>query len=654
QLLSTNPSFVTDNSTGSIVITADLAKGNGAITNFNDVVIHTGVITSKSTTNTDWKYSKFPWPGNTSTNTAAKCTPVPGTTKVTFTITNGLRNFYGITDATEKILKIALLFRNAAGTVVQRNFDGSDMYIPVYESALAVRIDQPFSHPTFNPLPEAINITVGQPLAITANSNVAATLKLFLNGNQVGTTVNNGTTISANPTLAAAGNQEIVAEAVAGGVTKRDTMKFVIAAANNVAPIPAGLRDGINYDPADPTSATLVFFAPQKQNVFVIGDFTNWERKAEYQMNVTPDNNRYWLKITGLTPGVEYAYQFVIDGSLTVADYFTEKVLDPWNDKWIPATTYPNLKPYPEGKTSGIVSILQTSKPAYNWKITNFQRPTQHNLIAYEMHMRDFLHTQSYKSLLDTLDYIKNLGMNCVKFMPINEFEGNNSWGYNPNFYFAVDKAYGTEHDFKRIIDACHEKGMAVVIDMVLNHSFGSSPMVQMYWNAAAQKPAANSPWFFPDARHPFNVGFDMNHDLSNQATKDFVDRVMEHWLVNFKVDGFRWDLSKGFTPLSMNTADIGVWNAFSQARIDIWKRIYDKMQQIAPGTYCILEHLGDNGEEAQLGNHGMMLWGKMTDEYNNATMGFPNNGDLTRSFDRPFWNKRNLVSYMESHDEER
>ena len=91
--------------------------------------------------------------------------------------------------------------------------------------------------------------------------------------------------------------------------------------------------------------------------------------------------------------------------------------------------------------------------------------------------------------------------------MPFNEFEGNNSWGYNPDFYFAPDKYYGPENTLKQFIDSCHAKGIAVVMDIALNHSFGSSPLVQLYWDAANNRPAADNPWFNPVAKHALQCG---------------------------------------------------------------------------------------------------------------------------------------------------
>jgi 1,4-alpha-glucan branching enzyme len=195
--------------------------------------------------------------------------------------------------------------------------------------------------------------------------------------------------------------------------------------------------------------------------------------------------------------------------------------------QYISASTYPNLKAYPTGKTSGIVSLLQTAKPVFNWQTTNFTRPDKRNLVIYELLIRDFVATQNFQTVKDTLSYLKRLGVNAIEIMPFNEFEGNDSWGYNPSFYFAPDKAYGTETAVRQFVDECHRQGIAVIMDMVLNHSFGSSPMVQLYWDAANNQPAANSPWFNQVATHPFNVGYDFNHEA--QATKDFVDRVVEH-----------------------------------------------------------------------------------------------------------------------------
>jgi len=373
---------------------------------------------------------------------------------------------------------------------------------------------------------------------------------------------------------------------------------------------------------------------------------------SKHQMHKTPDENRYWLRITGLTPGVEYGYQFLIDGNVKVADYMTEKVLDPSNDQYIPAANYPNLKPYPTGLTTGIVSILQTAKAAYNWQVNNFVKPDKRNLIIYEMLVRDFVATQNWQTVKDSISYLKRLGINAIEVMPFNEFEGNNSWGYNPDFYFAPDKMYGTENALRQFIDECHKQGIAVIMDIAMNHAFGLSPTVQMYWDGTANQPAANNPWHNVTAKHPFNVGFDFNHE--SDATKNLVDRVVEHWLTNYRIDGFRWDLSKGFTQVNSGS-DVNAWSNRDASRIAIWKRIYDKMQATVPGSYCVLEHFAANNEEIELSNYGMLLWGNLNSAYNEATMGYLSNSNFQSGiYTNRGWSQPNLITYQESHDEER
>jgi len=204
---------------------------------------------------------------------------------------------------------------------------------------------------------------------------------------------------------------------------------------------PADVVDGINY--IDNNTVILSLYAPEKEYVFAIGDFNDWDVVQAHYMKQTPDGNRYWVEINNLVAGQEYAFQYLIDGYLRVADAYTDKVLDPWNDQYIPSSTYPNLKPYPDEKTTGIVSVLQTNQPEYQWQVTNFEAPAPTDLVIYELLLRDFIDAQNYQTLTDTLSYLKRLGINAIELMPFNEFEGNESWGYNTSFHMALDKYYG-------------------------------------------------------------------------------------------------------------------------------------------------------------------------------------------------------------------
>ncbi|WP_462266885.1 alpha-amylase family glycosyl hydrolase [Mucilaginibacter sp.] len=416
--------------------------------------------------------------------------------------------------------------------------------------------------------------------------------------------------------------------------------------------IPSGAGDGVTFL-NNGTSAIFNLYAPNKASVSVIGDFNNWQPAA---MKKTSDGSRWWVQVDNLDAAKTYSYQYYVDNTLKVADPYTQLVLDPANDSYISSDTYPNLPVYPTGKTTGIVSTMQANPAAYTWKNTSFTRPDKSKLVVYELHLRDFIQAHNYQTLKDTLSYLSNLGVNAIELMPVNEFEGNESWGYNPSFYFAPDKYYGTKNALKAFIDECHSRGMAVIQDMVLNHSFGQSPMVQLYFNSAINKPAANSPWFNQDATHPYNVGYDFNHESA--ATKYFAKNVMKFWMQEYKVDGFRFDLSKGFTQKNSGN-DVSSWGAYDASRIAIWKDYNNYIKSLDPNFYVILEHFAADQEEAELAAQGMMLWNNLNFNANQATMSYNDSGgswDLSRLFydthnsTQPY----NLVSYIESHDEER
>ena len=165
---------------------------------------------------------------------------------------------------------------------------------------------------------------------------------------------------------------------------------------------------------------------------------------------------------------------------MRIADPYTELVIDPWNDQWIPEETYPNMPVFPNMLTENTpVSVLQPGAPDFNWTDQDFERPAKSSLVIYELLVRDFTDERNYQTILDTLDYLDRLGINAIEFMPVNEFNGNDSWGYNPTFYLALDKAYGDKSTFKQLVNACHERGIAVLLDVVLNHADYPNPFLK-------------------------------------------------------------------------------------------------------------------------------------------------------------------------------
>jgi len=415
--------------------------------------------------------------------------------------------------------------------------------------------------------------------------------------------------------------------------------------------VPAGAGDGVTFTNGG-KSAIFNLYAPGKTSVTLTGDFNDWSTDTKYNMTKSTDGTRWWIQIDNLDPNTEYAYQYYINKSFKIGDPYCEKVLDPNNDSGV-ASVYPGLKAYP-AKATGIVSVMQANQPAYTWTTTTFTRPDPKNLVIYEMLVRDFVQTHSYKTIKDTLNYIARLGVNALELMPVNEFEGNDSWGYNPNYYFAPDKYYGTKNDLKALIDACHAKGIAVIQDIVLNHSFGSSPMVQLYADGSGTP--LNNPWYNTTPTHPFNVGYQFNHE--SQATKYFVKNVLKFWMTEYHIDGFRFDLAKGFTQTNSGT-DVGAWGKYDASRVAIWKDYNNFIKSIDPKLYVILEYFSESQEESELANEGMMTWNNQSFNAEQATMGYNDAGgswDFSYVFyDKyAFTNPYALVTYFESHDEER
>ncbi len=405
---------------------------------------------------------------------------------------------------------------------------------------------------------------------------------------------------------------------------------------------PAGVTNGIYYG-ADGTSVTLCTYAASKtqsaKRVFLLGDMTDWKLKEEYQLY--KDGNYFWITLTGLTPGQEYRFQYAVERAdgvkKQISDLYSEKVLHP-DDQYEPKKVDPDLLDYPAGKgADGYVTVIQPGKPQFQWSdaTLHFQRPNKNNLVIYELWIYDYTEGRSLKGLMKRLDYIQNLGVNAVELMPICEFDGNYNWGYSPNHYFAPDRAYGSETMYKEFIDECHKRGIAVIIDMVFNHATGLNPMNKLYPYGTD---LANNPWFNVNAPHSDNVYEDWNHGFA--PAKEMFTRALKYWLTEYKVDGFRFDLSHG---LCSNQANTSVTNL---------KYYYDNgVKAVAPDAYMILEHWGNNmgTERPQLINYGMQCWANTTNAYCQTAMGWLKDGDGFGDA-----NKDGYVSYCESHDEER
>ena len=448
---------------------------------------------------------------------------------------------------------------------------------------------------------------------------------------------------------------------------------------------PAGAKKGVNYNFPNVGEVTFVLHTPTsteykyydsnnctgitstattvaKKVVHLIGDFNNWKVTDTYSLK--KDGDYWWITLTmsSLSPiQTEYIYQYLVDGEIRIGDPYTHKVSDP-DDKYIDEKVYPNLIAYPYGKTTGQASVLELNKEAYHWQVPVFVRMKERNeLNVYELHFRDFTSEGTYKAATQKLNYLKDLGITCIHIMPISEFEGNDSWGYNPNYYFAADKAYGTENDLKEFVDEAHKLGIAVVNDLVLNHAFYSNPNAMLYWDKQNNRPAQDNPWFNAQHKGVYDTaghwGADFNH--ASEHTRQMVNDIIDYWMNEFKLDGFRFDFTKGFTQKEPNPSDPWASN-YDVCRIEILKNmaqmVWKNKTEEGKAPYVIFEHLANDNEDKALADSGILMWSGAgpQNSYMEMAMGYHQLSFMSSVYSSRGFANANYMSYIESHDEER
>ena len=638
QIVTSSPLFPTKN--GNVTITYDVSQGNGALPGVTPVYAHTGLITDRSgSAPAVWQYTQ----GNWGTADAHVLMTSIGNNK--WQITYNIASFYG-DNTGDTINQLAFVFRNTDGSIVGRDVLGGDIYLNVFNDSLHCAF--------FSPASQSVST---KPLMSTMNFFCAAsqncTMTLYANGNQLAQVTNDSLTYN-NFTFLNYGLYHFVLTATNGAQSAIDSVDVIVAPPVTQQDPPANVAEGINY--INDSTVILELRAPYKSFAYVLGDFNNWQVDNNYQMKKSLNGELWWLEVDHLTPQKQYLFQYDVDGSIRIGDPYSDMIRDPGTDPFIPSSTYPNLPPYPTGKTDGITSVLQTAQAQYTWSDTAYQKPNKHNLVIYELLVRDFQSLNNYTKLEDSLDYLQALGINAIELMPIMNFESSSSWGYDPNYYLAPSKSYGTKNALKHFINTCHQKGIAVLLDIAFNDAFASCPMVKLYWDAVNQYPAPNNPWFNQVAPHPYSVGYDFNHNST--YTQRYLDRTTKYWIQDYHVDGYRFDLAKGYTQ-TYSGGDVGLWGSYDTMRIRLLERMADQIwNNVDSSSILILEYFANNPEQIELQNHnkGLMLWGyDLNPTFNQCTMGYSTNADFSQlSYQYDGWSNANLVGYMESHDEER
>ena len=310
-------------------------------------------------------------------------------------------------------------------------------------------------------------------------------------------------------------------------------------------------------------------WAPHAEDVFVIGSFNNWNKTA-HRMNKRLDG--WWsTDVSVAKPGDEYQYRIINAGR-----------------------EYLRIDPYAQRVTNSVGNTIIT-KPCSLDQVEEFTPPALNHIVIYELHIGTFGKQGQepgpgdLEGAIDRLSHLKELGINAVEVMPLAEFAGGYSWGYNPSHIFAVESDYGTPCTFREFVDACHKLGIAVIVDVVYNH-FGPSDLNLWQfdgWNENGK----GGIYFYNDWRSQTPWG-ETRPDYGRKEVREYIRDNALLWFQEYNVDGLRWDM----TAFIRNV--YGRNNDFGSDLTDGWSLmqwINQEIKEFKSSFFTIAEDLQNN-----------------------------------------------------------
>ncbi len=568
-----------------------------------------------------------------------------------------IRSFYGVAD-NETVTKLCFVFRNTGGTKKGNAEGNKDIFVDVLESGFQMT----FKHSIASDV-----LYTPKSLRLTATTTEPASVQIFLNDKLLGEGNTTETSKNFRVTHKFDTPGQYVMKAVAnnGKKTITQTINFLYAngsvKSSETTPPALGVTKNAKGD------YVFCFAAPEKQNVLLFGSWNNYAAMAEQEMQYIDQTidgatfRFFTVTLPSKTTGNKFGYYFLVDGEnfnnpKNVADPYCRLALDPYNDKYIKPSVYPDMPEYPQGEVPNncLVSWYADDLLDYDWQVKDFKGAPKDNLVIYELLFRDFTGTEgkalgngTVRKAIEKIPYLKKLGVNAIELLPINEFDGNVSWGYNPNFYFATDKAYGTPQDYKEFIDICHQNGIAVILDVVFNQSAGLHPWYQMY-------DLGKNPFYNSKAPHAYSVLNDFNQGYP-LVERQWAD-MLKFWLSEYKVDGFRFDLVKGLGDnISYSSSSESATNSYNASRVARMKRLHDAIREVNPDAYFINENLAGAKEENEMAADGELNWANVNYAGCQFAMGYTSESSLSRMWAvKDSRTAGSTVAYLESHDEQR
>jgi 1,4-alpha-glucan branching enzyme len=260
-------------------------------------------------------------------------------------------------------------------------------------------------------------------------------------------------------------------------------------------------------------------FAPFARRIWVAGDFNGW----------SPDANELGSELNGNfsadVPGAQRWQKY---------KYFIEAA---------GGSRFWKADPRAGRMENSSASSIVHDPGAYQWS-AEFRAPGFDDMVFYEMHIGTFArpgHVGTWRAAVEKLDYLAGLGVNMLEVMPVAEFPGDLSWGYNPSEPMAPESAYGTPEDMKAFVDAAHARGMGVVVDLVMNH-WGPNDLPM--WCVDGDCLGNGGAYFYTDHR-AYTPWGNTRPDYGRREVREYIKDTALMWLQEYRVDGLRWDGTK-------------------------------------------------------------------------------------------------------------
>lgn len=261
-------------------------------------------------------------------------------------------------------------------------------------------------------------------------------------------------------------------------------------------------------------------WAPNADSVSVVGSFNGWD--ANRGKMEAEDEGCWYLDCPNASVGDEYKYQ------ISNGNQILERV-------------DPRARQVTNSVGNGVVH-----DPQFDWQGDDFQMPNWNEIVIYEMHVGTFRRSDdgspgTFEDLISGLEHLQELGVNALQIMPVAEFAGDLSWGYNPAHIYAIESAYGGPQEFKRFIREAHSRGFAIILDVVYNH-FGPSDLDLWQFDGWSENEKGGI-YFYNDHRSTTPWG-DTRPDYGRGEVREFIRDNAMMWFEDYHVDGLRYDMT--------------------------------------------------------------------------------------------------------------